>query len=1238
MMPRILVVEDESIVSRDLEGRLKALGFAVAGAVSTGEEAVARAVRDRPDLVLMDIRLKGRMDGIEAAEKIKAQADVPVVYLTAYADDATLARAKVTEPFGYILKPFEDRELHIAIDMALYKHRTDRRLRESERTSSLLLNTTVDYAVLVDEAGAVINANEKMVRRMGGSADALAGQQAFPLMPPDEQGEWKDRFARVMRTAAAQVFYTKREGRFFENSAYPIKDDRGRVVQVALFIHDITDRKRAEEELDNIFHLSLDLVCVSEIRTSKFRKINPAFMDVLGYTEEELLGRPYLEFLHPDDVEPTKKVLSERLARGEEVVGFINRYRCKDGTYRWLEWVSHPIKESGLAYAIARDITERRRAESTLKESQERYRRVVEMSPDGIALHINGMVVFANPAAEAIIGVKVPGELVGKRLMDFVHPEYRKFVAERVSTAIKSGRQLPLVQEKFLRLDGKAIDVEVAAAPMILDGKVAVLVMFRDVSDRHLAEEALRESEEKYRTLAESSNDFIFTVGTDMRVKYLNNFGARAFGRKPKDLIGKNIREMFPKEIYLRQRKNLKRVLDSGKPSYIEDRSSFPDGDRWLDTWLIPLRDKEGSVNAVLGVSRDVTKRRQMEDAVKEGEHFLTGIFSSIQDGLSVLDRDLRIIKVNQKMLEWYRHNTPLIGKKCYEAYHGRSELCKACPSVRAMKTGEAATDVVPKRGPGGVVNGWLELYSYPFYDATTGRLNGVIEYVRDITARKAAEDALLDSESKYRTTINALKDAIHVIGPDMRILLCNDAFVAWNRGLGLKADMVGKTFYEVFPFLPKSVRSEYRKVFRTGRMLLTEETSIVGGREFITETRKIPVMEAGRVARVLTIIRDVTESRTAQRQLLEVKSHLEAILDGISESIVVLDSRYNIVSYNRAFQKWVGKSNLYCVGMKCFDVIHGHGKACRSCVIRDVFRTGKPAESVHYHQDEGGRVYHEVKAYPILGDGTVKEAIYVFKDVTDRERMKEQLRENYEHIVKANEELMKLDRMKTEFLAIASHELRTPLAVIRGYADILSSGSFGDLNQEQKSRLARINVTAEHLNNIVNNILDLTKMDAGELHLAKTRFSVRQLVLESVGDFNQLAAKNGIRLVPRVRVKSKLVADRGRIKQLLMNLIDNALKFTQQGGKVTVSADEKAGMLYISVSDTGIGIRRKELKNIFRSFYQVDSSIQRQYKGAGLGLAVCKRIAELHGGSIKVRSRLNSGTTMLVHLPLKGA
>ncbi|ADL58431.1 response regulator [Methanothermobacter marburgensis] len=173
----LLVVEDESIVAMDIKHRAEGLGYRVVGMAASGEEAIKLAREEKPDLILMDIVLKGEMDGIEAAEVIREEMNIPVVYLTAYSDEKTLSRAKLTGPFGYIIKPFEDRELHSAIEVALYKHRMDSKLRESEERYRALLETSPDPIILLDSDSRILFANRNVEELTGLDRKKLRGKK-----------------------------------------------------------------------------------------------------------------------------------------------------------------------------------------------------------------------------------------------------------------------------------------------------------------------------------------------------------------------------------------------------------------------------------------------------------------------------------------------------------------------------------------------------------------------------------------------------------------------------------------------------------------------------------------------------------------------------------------------------------------------------------------------------------------------------------------------------------------------------------------------------------------------------------------------------------------------------------------------------------------------------------------------------------------------------------------------------
>ncbi len=257
---RILVVEDEGLVAKDIQNQLEHLGYTVPAVASSGEEAIRKAAETLPDLVLMDIRLKGEMDGVEAAAQIRDRFNIAVIYVTAYADDETLQRAKITQPFGYILKPFETRELHSAIEMAIYKHEMETKLKESEQWLATVLSSIGDAVIAVivsDETGLVTFMNPVAEALTGWKREQASGKDlraVFNVMDEESRTPAESPVAKALRegavtSSADHAVLIARDGREvpIDESVAPIADDQGNVTGAVLIFRDITERKRTEE-------------------------------------------------------------------------------------------------------------------------------------------------------------------------------------------------------------------------------------------------------------------------------------------------------------------------------------------------------------------------------------------------------------------------------------------------------------------------------------------------------------------------------------------------------------------------------------------------------------------------------------------------------------------------------------------------------------------------------------------------------------------------------------------------------------------------------------------------------------------------------------------------------------------------------------------------------------------------------------------------------------------------------
>jgi len=285
-----------------------------------------------------------------------------------------------------------------------------------------------------------------------------------------------------------------------------------------------------------------------------------------------------------------------------------------------------PAVKRELAEALVR--RERQQAEEKLRESEERYRCLVEVSPDAVAVHANGRIVYINPAGVNLFRGLNESQLIDKPILDIVHPDYKELVRQRVIGAMEHGKPQPMTEEKFLCIDGTDVDVEVVSVPIAFKGMAAIQVIARDITERKRAVEALRKSEERYRTLTEASLDIIFIVSRDDLVEYVNTSAAELFHRKPEELIGKTRASLFPQDVFNQQQRSLQIVFDTGMHRYIESKMAHKDQETWLGTWLVPLRDGAGRITAVMGVSRDITNRKWLEEDKQK-------LLNKLQDALS---------------------------------------------------------------------------------------------------------------------------------------------------------------------------------------------------------------------------------------------------------------------------------------------------------------------------------------------------------------------------------------------------------------------------------------------------------------------------------------------------------------------------------------------------------------------------------------------------------------------------
>ncbi len=360
MTTRILLVEDEALTALDIRTTLEQLGYDVCGVAGGGEAAVANAETLRPDLILMDIGLKGALDGVEAAALIRGKLDIPVIFVTAHSDSATLQKAKLTEPFGYVLKPIREGELQTAITLALYKNTMDRKLKESHRWLEAILRSIGDAVIATDADGRIILVNRVAEALTGWGQLEAIGQplpQVFRIVNEETRRPVENPVTKVLRENAVvglanHTLLVARDGREIgiDDSGAPIRDDAGRITGVILIFRDATARRQAEQALQESEARYEQLAAQNRAVTWEvnaeglYTYVSGVVKTVFGYRPEELTGKRHFYDLHPEAGRDEFRAASFKVfARKKPFRGLINPVRTKSGRTVWVSTNGLPV-------------------------------------------------------------------------------------------------------------------------------------------------------------------------------------------------------------------------------------------------------------------------------------------------------------------------------------------------------------------------------------------------------------------------------------------------------------------------------------------------------------------------------------------------------------------------------------------------------------------------------------------------------------------------------------------------------------------------------------------------------------------------------------------------------------------------------------------------------------------------------------------------------------------------------
>ena len=378
---------------------------------------------------------------------------------------------------------------------------------------------------------------------------------------------------------------------------------------------------KSKNELDQMFSMFLDMICVVDMKTASFLKVNQAFTTTLGYSEEELLGKPIFDFIHPDDIKPTRSVIEKKLQSGTKVVNFENRYRCKGGGYKWLSWMSRPNIEKSLSYAVARDITRIKQAENSLRESEERYKGLFNSTNDGICLHeiiynnnepVDYRILDTNPKYEELTGIKridARGALAS-RLYKTGEAPYLGIYADAARTGepVSFETYFPPMEKHFL------ITVFSPAAHQFA-------TVFQDITERKQAEDELKEKVQLYNTIGDAIPYGVWVADEAGLWTFASSSFLGMTGATTEEIQGLGWLCFLPEEDRESTRNHWLHCVQTGRDYKREKRFRSSDGAyRHVLAIGTPLRREDGTVLKWVGLNLDITEQKKMENELRNSE------------------------------------------------------------------------------------------------------------------------------------------------------------------------------------------------------------------------------------------------------------------------------------------------------------------------------------------------------------------------------------------------------------------------------------------------------------------------------------------------------------------------------------------------------------------------------------------------------------------------------------------